>query len=145
MNDVNSIALVGRLTRDVELKYTSGGMAIAEGAIAVNRSVKTAEGYKNSPSFFDFSIFGKTAESLKPYLLKGKQIALTGFLKQESWNDRDTGAKRSRVRICATEIELLGNKNDGSNGSGGSESSGAQNDGYGYSAPADGYQEDIPF
>lgn len=139
MNDINSVIVAGYLPRDVELKYTQGGMAIADGAIAVNRSVKNADGtYKNSASFFDFSVFGKVAESLKPYLLKGKQVAINGYLKQEVWTDRETGAKRSRVKICAIEIELLGgsqNKNGQSSNAGG------------YEAPyqTNGYQEDIPF
>ncbi len=137
MNDVNTVIVAGHLTRDVELKYTSSGMAIADGALAVNRSVKTADGYKNSASFFDFSIFGKTAESLKPYLTKGKQIAITGYLKQETWTDRESGAKRSRVKICASEIELLG---------GGAQNN-QQSDAYGYTTEsnANGYQEDTPF
>ena len=109
MNDINSIILIGRLTKDTELKYTSGGMAIAKGAIAVNRSVKAGEGYKDQASFFDFSIFGKTAENLKSYLTKGKQVALIGYLKQERWTDSE-GIKRTKVEICVNEIELLGSR-----------------------------------
>ena len=141
MNDVNTVIVVGHLARDIELKYTQSGMAIADSALAVNRSVKTADGYKNSASFFDFSIFGKAAESLKPYLLKGKQVAITGYLKQETWADRETDAKRSRVKICATEIELLGGGAQNNN------SNSQQSDGYGYTAESNtnGYQEDIPF
>ena len=80
--DVNYIVLIGRLTRDVELKYLSSGTAVAKGAIAVNRRVKKGDEWKDEASFFEFVLFGKTAENLSKYLLKGKQIAVEGELVQ---------------------------------------------------------------
>ena len=107
MNGTNVVAVVGRLTRDAEMKYTSAGMAIASCAVAVNTSRKDAQGnWTDEANFFDVTIFGKTAETLKPYLIKGKQIAVTGHLKQDRWEKE--GQKYSKVSIVADTIELLG-------------------------------------
>jgi single-strand DNA-binding protein len=95
------------MTRDLEIKMTSTGFAIGKGAIAVNRRRKTGEGYTDEVSFFDFIILGKSAESLAPYLIKGKQLAITGQLKQERWQGAD-GAKHSRVEIVVEHTQLLG-------------------------------------
>ena len=112
MNGTNVVAVVGRLTRDAEMKYTSAGMAIASCAVAVNTSRKDAQGnWTDEANFFDVTIFGKTAETLKPYLIKGKQIAVTGHLKQDRW-EKD-GQKFSKVSIVADAVELLGDKKSG--------------------------------
>ncbi len=106
MADINHVTLIGRLTREAELKYTSGGMAIANLSLAVNRRVKKGEQWTEEVSFFEIVLFGKTAEGLKPYLLKGKQIAVEGELKQERW-EKD-GQSRSKVVINASNVQLLG-------------------------------------
>ena len=112
MNGTNVVAVVGRLTRDAEVKYTGAGMAIASCAVAVNTSRKDAQGnWTDEANFFDVTIFGKTAETLKPYLIKGKQIAVTGHLKQDRW-EKD-GQKFSKVSIVADTVELLGDKRSG--------------------------------
>jgi single-strand DNA-binding protein len=105
MDDLNTISLVGRLTRDAELKYTHGGMAIANLSLAVNRSVKSGDGYKDEASFFDCAIFGKVAECLIKYLVKGTKVGLTGSLRQERW-EKD-GQKQSKVSIAVDRIQLL--------------------------------------
>jgi single-strand DNA-binding protein len=107
MNGTNVVAVVGRLTRDAEIKYTGAGMAIASCAVAVNTSRKDAQGnWTDEANFFDVVVFGKTAENLKQYLLKGKQIAISGHLKQERWEKE--GQKFSKVSIVADAVELLG-------------------------------------
>ena len=106
MKDTNVLVVTGRLTRDAEVKYTSGGMAIGSLSLAVNRSVKKGDGWTEEASFFDVSCFGKTAENLKQYLTKGKQILVRGSIKQDRW-EKD-GNKMSRVTIDAEEIQLLG-------------------------------------
>ena len=112
MNGTNVVAVVGRLTRDAEIKYTGAGMAIASCAVAVNTSRKDAQGnWTDEANFFDVTIFGKTAETLKPYLIKGKQIAVTGHLKQDRWEKE--GQKFSKVYIVADAVELLGDKKSG--------------------------------
>ncbi len=106
MADVNKVVVIGRLTRDLELKFTSGGMAIGNVSIAVNRRTKNGEQWVEEASFFDVSLFGKTAEGLKPYLTKGKQIAVEGELRQDRW--QQDGQNRSKVYISASNVQLLG-------------------------------------
>jgi len=113
--DLNRVIEIGRLTRDAEVTYTPGGMAIAKMSIAVNRRVKAGDGWADEANYFDVQLFGKSAENLKPYLLKGKQIAVDGYLKQDRW-EKD-GQKFSKITINANDIQLLTPK-DKSSGSG---------------------------
>jgi single-strand DNA-binding protein len=104
--DINSVTIVGRMTRDAELKYTNSGFAISSISIAVNRSRKDGDQWVEEANFFDVTLLGRRAESLNQYLQKGTRIAVTGELKQERW-EKD-GQKRSRVSIQANNIQLLG-------------------------------------
>lgn len=122
--DLNHVVLVGRITRDVgnderSFGYIGNGQARANVSIAVNRSRKdSASGnWVEEANFFDVTIWGKQAESLKPYLTKGKQIAIEGYLRQDRW-EKD-GQKQSRVTITATNVQLLGGKSDGNQQNGG--------------------------
>ena len=110
-SDINSVVIVGRLTRDVELKYMNNGNAVASMSIAVNRSKKEGDQWVSEAHFFDVSYFGKGAEAVKPYLTKGKQIAVQGSLRQNRW-EKD-GQKQSRISIVADNVQLLGGKSDG--------------------------------
>lgn len=140
-NDINHVTIVGRLTRDAEISYLPSGAAVAKISIAVNRSRKNGDQWVEEVSYFDSSIFGKTAENLKPYLSKGKQIGLEGHLKQDRW-EKD-GQKFSRISIIADNVQLLGGRSDGG-GSGYSESPSAP---AGEQSPqsGDGDPDDIPF
>lgn len=113
MNDLNHVVLIGRLTQDAELKYTQNGYAISSFSIAVNRSRKNGEQWVEEANFFEVSLFGKSAENLKPYLVKGKQVAIDGELRQDRWESE--GQKRSKVVIVANSVQLVGG-NNGSNG-----------------------------
>ena len=112
MTDINHVLVIGRLTRDFGADprtffYTTGGTACAKVSIAVNRSVKQSDGqWTDEVSFFDVTIWGKTAENLKPYLVKGKQIAVDGYLKQDRW--QKDGQNFSKVNIVANSVQLLG-------------------------------------
>lgn len=129
-SDLNSVILVGRLTRDAELSYLQSGTAVAAISIAVNRSRKEGDQWINEVNYFDVSYFGKAAEAVKSYLTKGKQIAVQGSLKQDRW-EKD-GQKFSKIRIIATSIELLGGR--------------ADNGGSSYGAnPSGGYQQQSGF
>lgn len=108
MADINRVTEIGRLTRDAEVTYTPGGMAIAKMSIAVNRRVKAGDNWADEANYFDVQVFGKQAESLKPFLTKGKMIGVDGYLKQERW-EKD-GEKRSRIIINANDIQLLSPK-----------------------------------
>jgi len=108
MSDINSVVLCGRVTRDAEVRYTSGGMAVSEISVAVNRWA--GQGKQEEVSFFEVSIWGKTAEALVQYLTKGRQIVVQGELRQERW-EKD-GQKQSKVRINANNIQLVGGKEE---------------------------------
>ncbi len=116
--DLNHVVLVGRLTRDVgsderSFGYVANGQARANLSIAVNRSRKdSATGnWVEEANFFDVTLWGKQAENLKPYLTKGKQIAVDGYLKQDRW--QKDGQNFSRVTIVANNVQLLGGRSDG--------------------------------
>ena len=112
MTDINHVLVIGRLTKDFGADprtffYTTGGTACAKVSIAVNRSVKQSDGqWTDEVSFFDVTIWGKTAENLKPYLVKGKQIAVDGYLKQDRW--QKDGQNFSKVNVVANSVQLLG-------------------------------------
>lgn len=105
-NDYNKITLIGRLIRDIDLKYTTTGTAIAVVSLASNRSVKKQDNWETEVSYFDANIYGRMAENLKPYLIKGKMILIAGRLKQYRW-EKD-GQKFSKIKIEVEEVQLLG-------------------------------------
>lgn len=111
MADVNQVIIIGRLTRDAELKYTSGGYAIGSFSIAVNRRRKNGDQWVEEGNFFDVNLFGKAAETLNQYLVKGKQVAIQGELRQDRWEQ--DGQSRSKVVIVATNVQLLGGNSGG--------------------------------
>jgi len=135
MADVNHVIIIGRLTKDILLKYTSGGMAIGSFSIAVNRRTKKGEQWVEEASFFDVSLFGKSAEGLAQYLTKGKQVAVEGELRQDRW--QQDGQPRSKVTIAANNVQLLG----------GNDAKGQQKQDAGYQADysADNFVSEIPF
>jgi single-strand DNA-binding protein len=105
-NDLNVVALVGRLTRESELRYSNGGMAICRFSIAVNRRKRTGDNrWEDEANFFDCSMFGKSAESLNQYLEKGRQVSILGELRQSRWEQ--DGQSRSRVEVIVNSLQLL--------------------------------------
>lgn len=114
-SDINHVILVGRLTRDIELRYTNGGACVGRFSLAVNRNKRSAEGqWEEETGFFDIVLWGKQAESLSTYLRKGKQVAVEGELRQSRWEQ--DGQKKSKVEIAATGIQLLGGNTGGGYG-----------------------------
>ena len=119
MTDINTVTLVGRLVRDLnggdqrEYAVTPNGQARANISIAVNRSRKQGDQWIEEPNYFNVTIWGKTAENLLPYLKKGKQICVEGYLKQDRWQDKETGKTRDRVSVVANNVQLLGGKSEG--------------------------------
>ena len=121
MTDLNHVVLIGRLTQDLgsderSFGYVGNGQARANVSIAVNRSKKNGDQWVEEVNYFNITIWGKTAENLKPYLTKGKQICVEGHLKQDRW-EKD-GQKQSRVTIVADQVQLLGGRGDNSQSSG---------------------------
>lgn len=112
--DVNSVVLIGNLTRDADVSFTPSGTSIAKLSIAVNRAFKRGEEWVDEVSYFDVNLWGSTG--LHPYLKKGKKIAVQGYLKQDRW-EKD-GQKNSRVVIVSENVQLLSpseNNNAGGN------------------------------
>ncbi len=145
--DINHVVLVGRLTRDAELRYTNSGSAVANISLAINSRRRRDDQWVDEAHFFDAVVWGKTAESLSPYLTKGKQIGLEGELRQNRWEQ--DGQRRSKVEIFTRNIQLLGGRGDGAGA--GSSPSGAPADrmepertGSDQGPPKD-FEDDIPF
>lgn len=118
MADVNHVLLIGRLTRDAELKYTAGGQAVCKFSLAVNRRRKSGDQWIEEANFFDVVLWGRSGEAINQYLVKGKQIAVEGELRQDRWEQ--DGQNRSKVEIMANNVQLLG----GGAGAGGGNASG---------------------
>ena len=151
MSDINSVVLIGRLTRDAQLKYTANGTALSKFSLAVNEKRKVGEQWKEEVSFFDIQIWGQLGESLDQYLKKGKQISVIGKLTQERW-DQD-GQSRSKVSVTASTVQLLGGPSDNRNEASSNQSSppaSGMKPGYmtptkGQSQSDDGFTDDILF
>ena len=133
MPNLNKVMLMGNLTRDPEIKYTPKGTAIANFGIAINR-VFTPEGgeKREEVTFIDLEAWGRTAEVIGEYFKKGKPIFIEGRLKLDSWDDKTTGKKMSKLRVVVESFEFLGSREGGgSGGEGGGDSGGSSQ-----SAPA---------
>lgn len=147
MADINSVVLVGRLTRNAELKYTNTGMAVSKISLAINRGYKKDDQWVDEVNYFDVTIWGKTAESLQQYLIKGKQIGVEGELRQSRWEQ--DGKTHSKVEINANKVMLLGG--GGGKGEGRSqdfkapESFGTKPPDSGNAPSNDEFMDDIPF
>lgn len=113
MKDINVVSLTGRLTRAMELKFTTGGTPVGKFSLAVNRNKKQGDKWVDDASFFECAFFGKAAESLAQYLVQGKQVALSGEMRQERWTQ--DGQNYSRVVVVVYALSLMGSKDDNQN------------------------------
>lgn len=148
MADINHVVLVGRLTRNAELKYTNSGAAVSKFSIAINQRRKKDDQWVDESHFFDIVLWGKSAEAINQYLVKGKQVGVEGQLRQNRWEQE--GQPRSKVEIFATNVMLLGGGGGGGArpaGQAGLEPRGAGGDfPDGGAGPApDNFEDDIPF
>ena len=109
MASFNKVILMGNLTRDPELRYTPKGTAIAKIGLAVNRVWTNEAGEKKEEvTFVDVDVFGRTAENVGQYMRKGRPIMIEGRLKLDQWDDKATGAKRSKLGVVAETVQFLG-------------------------------------
>jgi single-strand DNA-binding protein len=139
--DLNHVVLIGRLTREAELKYLASGTAVCKFALAVNRRVKKGDQWTEEANFFDVVLWGKSGEAINQYLLKGKQVAVDGELRQERWEQ--DGQKRSKVEVVANSVQLLGG---GAQSDGGFQQARQPGANASYQAPAqDSFEEEVPF
>src|ERR1043166_7210899 len=120
MPSFNKVILVGNLTRDPELRFTSNGKAIAKIGLAVNRVWTTETGEKKEEvTFVDVDVFGRTAENVGQYMRKGRPILIEGRLRLDQWDDKQTGQKRSRLGVVAETVQFLGSAQGGGGEGGG--------------------------
>ena len=109
MANFNKVMLMGNVTRDIELRYTPKGTAVADIGLAVNR-VRTSDGGERieETTFVDVTLWGRTAEVAHQYSGKGKPLFVEGRLHMDSWDDKATGQKRSKLKVVADNIQLMG-------------------------------------
>jgi len=113
---INQVILMGRLVRDPEQRTTSGGKIIANFSIAVDRG-----GQDDTADFFNITAWEKLGELVMQYLSKGRRVLVQGRLRQDSWDDKETGKKQSRIEVTATDVTFLdGPAGEGGNGGGSS-------------------------
>ena len=109
MASFNKVILVGNLTRDPELRYTPKGTAIAKIGLAVNHKWRNEAGeLKEEVTFVDVEVWGKTAENVGQYMRKGSPILIEGRLKLETWDDKQTNQKRSKMVVVGETVQFLG-------------------------------------
>ena len=108
MASLNKVFLLGNLTRDPELRYTTGGSAVCSFGLAMNRRYTTSRGEdREETCFVDVETWGKQAETCNSYLRKGAPALVEGRLRYDQWDDRETGQKRSRLRISAERVQFM--------------------------------------
>lgn len=111
--DMNVVAIVGRLVRESDIRYSQSGGAVCRFSIAVNRRKRVGDRWEDEVSYFDCVYFGKAAEAVNQYLTKGRQVSIVGELHQSRW-DQD-GQVRTRIEIFVNSLSLLGGVNPSSN------------------------------
>ena len=108
MASLNKVFLIGNMTKNPEIRYSPAGTAVCEFSIAMNRKYKDNAGQEHDePCFVDVFVFGKTGESIMRYTQKGSSVFVEGRLVYEPWEDKHTGAKRSRLRVNADRVQFL--------------------------------------
>ena len=111
---INRVNISGGLTRDVELRSTQGGTAIATFGVAVNdrrKNPQTGE-WEDSPNYVDCVMFGKRAEGIGNFIGKGSKVAIEGKLRWSQWQDKQTNKNRSKIEVIVDEIEFMSRKGD---------------------------------
>ena len=159
MANLNKVMLIGNLTRDPEVKHTAKGTVVADLGLAINRVWYNEQNQKQEDTtFVDVTLWGRQAEVAQQYLTKGSPCYVEGRLTLDTWDDKTTGQKRSKLKVVGEMLQLLGSKPGGGSGGGGGyserppQASSAPQQRSGppqgaSAAPAEDFQEDddIPF
>ena len=157
MASFNKVILVGNVTRDPQVKYISSGSAVTELGLAVNRTWydKQQSQKKEETTFVDVTLWGRTAEIAGEYLSKGSSVLIEGRLQLDQWDDRETGKKRSKLRVVGENMTMLGSRGGGGGGGRGSYGGGQSSGSGQQSDPSDSFYEsdsssnisddDVPF
>ncbi len=131
MANLNKVMLIGNLTRDPELRHTPKGHAVSEISLAINRNWTNEQGQKQEETtFVEVTFWGRQAEVIQQYVTKGSPIYIEGRLQLDSWDDKETGKKRNKLRVVGENFQFLSGKPGGQSGGGNSQGGG------GYNAPA---------
>src|SRR5436190_14804004 len=137
MASLNKVMLIGNLTRDPEIKYTPKGTAIADIGLAVNRNYTTESGEKREEvTFIDVTLWGRVAEIVGEYCKKGRPLFVEGRLQLDTWEDKQSGQKRSKLKVVGENIQLLGSREGGGGGGSGGGESGESRAAGGFKKPA---------
>lgn len=120
MASFNRVILLGNLTRDPQVRYTPGGTAVSELGLAVNRTWfdQKTNSRREEVTFVDVTLWGRQAEVAGEYLSKGRQVLIEGRLQLDTWDDKDTGQKRSKLRVVCENMTMVGGRGEGTRGEG---------------------------
>jgi len=120
MANLNKVMLLGNLTKDPELRYTPKGTAVADLGLAVNRRVSDGSGnWTDETTFVDITVWGNTAENCQKFLSKGRGIFVEGRLQLDTWEDKQSGQKRSKLKVVGENVQFLPDGRAGGGGGGG--------------------------
>ena len=121
MANFNKVVLVGNLTRDPDVRQTPGGMSVTDLGLAVNRTWtdRNTNQRNEETTFVDVTCWGRTAEIAGEYLSKGRAVLIEGRLKLDEWNDRESGQRRTKLKVVCENMQMLGGRADGGGGGGG--------------------------
>jgi single-strand DNA-binding protein len=150
MANLNKVMLMGNLTRDPEVKYTPKGTAVTEIGMAINHFFTTEAGEKREEvTFVDVTFWGRQAETVGQYLKKGRPIFVEGRLQLDTWDDKQSGQKRSKLRVRGESFQFLGGRSGADAEGGGEQSSAPAKPPQRTKPPADPdlepEEDDIPF
>lgn len=153
MASYNKVLLLGNLTRDPEVRYTPKGTAVTDLGIAVNRQYTLDTGEKREEvTFVDVTFWGRTAEVAGEYLKKGRPVFIEGRLQLDTWDDKQTGQKRSKLKVMGEAMQMLGSRQGGGGGDAPDEEPRGRSTGAGRSSsppkggpPAEPDDDEIPF
>ena len=147
MGNFNKVILLGNLTRDIELRHTQSNQAVANFSIAVNRQWKDQSGQTHEEAtFVDCESWGRQAEVMHQYLGKGREVMIEGRLRMDRWQDKQSGANRSKLVVVVESFQFIGGRGESGGGAAIETSRSRPASGAGSSAPAAGGDDgDIPF
>ncbi len=113
MANLNKVMIIGRLTKDPELRFTPQGTAVTDVSIAINRVSRNPDGTsREETTFVDVTVWGKQAENTAEYVKKGREVYIEGRLSLDRWEDKQTGQKRSKLKVVAERVQFLGGRRD---------------------------------
>lgn len=158
MASFNKVILMGNLTRDPQVRYTPSGTAVTDIGLAVNRVWydKQSQQKREETTFVDITLWGRTAEIAGEYLAKGRAVLIEGRLQLDQWDDRETGKRRSKLKVVGENMQFVGGRSDGGSQGGGRSSrvedesgydsgAGGFDDSFNDSAPNEPPNDEVPF